>query len=277
MVTQTVTIKAGPGIFVKQRGSNFIISASGAGNGSGSGGGSVDVSDVVRYAEVQDAHEQGSTGSGVWLYDVKTWDTDAQDVVGDEYSVYSLNGMRYVAGCLVTLLYDDEAGAWVISDELGSHETPDDLEATSSAADTDTWTITLQSSTDGVKHREVSRTSFVGADNKLYIYSRRQTVGSLGQLQELAAEVRAILLPCGNYSSPDQLLRPNQSTTDTADWSRDSDTDGVQIQVCTGIRLDAVDGKLYSYYRVLSFDSLGMLKLASSETRVESINVTECV
>jgi len=77
----------------------------------------------------------------------------------------------------------------------------------------------------------------------------------------------------GTADSPVTIL-PEDYETETAQsdaWDRDDqgETDGVEIRLTTRVAYnDAGDELVYAFYRTFTFDSLGVLKAISTETRV---------
>ena len=77
------------------------------------------------------------------------------------------------------------------------------------------------------------------------------------------------LLPAGFETEPAQA--------DTWDRTSQGATDGMAVRLCTRIAYDDTsDEKLYAYYRLFTFDSIGQVVTVSAETRVEVDAPVDC-
>ena len=76
-------------------------------------------------------------------------------------------------------------------------------------------------------------------------------------------------LPTGNEASVGSTGETEAANTTTWDVTSQPSNEGLALTTCTRMAYDDTgDEKLYAYYRVLTFDSNGMLVAVGAETRV---------
>lgn len=242
-----------------------------------------DGDDVASEIE-EDAVENPLSYAG-WLYTysgvVASNGSSTTVVVDIDYIVditaHHRSECQYLTGNIVTIYYDPRDGSWYVAENFGSlTATSDrDLDADSVAADTVTWEFGDNASGYAATF---FRTKFDTSGNKLYQYSRVYEATNTGTDRKVSIETRSQLLPCGTYSTLTDLIPTYTSTTaDSATWALATATDGVEVEVVTRVLKDDTDMKIYQFARTLKFDSLGMLRAITAETRTTIADTsTDC-